>query len=351
MADYYDWGKTLSFDAPFNLVLTARGRGKTYGLRKQCIRDFIKGGWRFVEICRYKTELPTVVAGYFDRVGNDPEFEGYVFRSEGKFGYIARRPENDDDKPDWQPLVYFCSLSEQQQLKKRTFDRVRRVIFDEAILDINDKNHSYLYREYDQLVNLIDTIARQRPGEDTPVRVYLLGNACDLVNPYFQAFHIYREPSFGFHRYLGGDVLVHYEDPGEYATGKMQGTLVGRLASVTSEAVVIASNRFAAGGTSLVAKKPAAAKFEYGIKFEDQRFGIWYDWGGGRVYVNRQIPNNAAPVYALTTADNDVNLVMAKRTERVLKSFAELYYAGVVRFDTPATRERFTKILSLLGIR
>ena len=55
MSDYYDWGTTLSYDADVTQVVTLRGKGKTYGLRKQFVKDFLKDESRFVEVCRFKT--------------------------------------------------------------------------------------------------------------------------------------------------------------------------------------------------------------------------------------------------------------------------------------------------------
>ena len=65
MADFYDWHKTLSFDADVTMVIGPRGIGKTFGLRYQCIKDFLKDGSRFVEVCRFKAELSGVSDGYF----------------------------------------------------------------------------------------------------------------------------------------------------------------------------------------------------------------------------------------------------------------------------------------------
>lgn len=346
---YYDWHRTLSFDAMFNIVLTARGRGKTYGLRKQCIKDFIKSGAKFVELCRFKTELKLVVSGYFDRVGGNPDFENYMFKTEGPAGFIAEKVE-EGEKPKWRQICYFCALSDQQQLKKRTFESVKRVIFDEAILERRDRFHSYLPREYDVLVNMIDTIARQIPGQETSVRVYLLGNACDLINPYFQAFGIDKEPSFGFHWYKKKLCLLHYEDPAEYAEQKITQTLVGRLVEGTAEADVIASNRFADGSENFISRKSKNAKFEYGITYQSKSYGIWYDYNAGMVYVTSTVPADAKVIFALTTEDNRINYLMASRTTPVLRRLADLYRAGIVRFQTPAVREQFNNILRLLGV-
>ena len=74
MADYYDWHKTLSYDSDVTMVIGPRGIGKTFGLRYQCIKDFLKDGSRFVEVCRFKAELSGVSDGYFNRLQDMPEF-------------------------------------------------------------------------------------------------------------------------------------------------------------------------------------------------------------------------------------------------------------------------------------
>ena len=63
---YYNWDKVFSYNAPFNMIVTARGKGKTYGFRKQAIKDYIKDGSRFVEIVRYNKQVKDVAQGYFD---------------------------------------------------------------------------------------------------------------------------------------------------------------------------------------------------------------------------------------------------------------------------------------------
>ena len=68
---YYNWEKTLSYAADVTMVVASRGRGKTYGLRKQCIKDHIKDGSTFVEICRFRSELSPIMDGYFARLQDE----------------------------------------------------------------------------------------------------------------------------------------------------------------------------------------------------------------------------------------------------------------------------------------
>ena len=54
MTAFYDWERTLSYDADITMVIGARGYGKTYGLRRQFLRDYIGKGYRFVEVVQLK---------------------------------------------------------------------------------------------------------------------------------------------------------------------------------------------------------------------------------------------------------------------------------------------------------
>ena len=55
---YIDWHKILSKDAAYTLVIDARTRGKTFGLRYQCaLQDYPKRHKRFVELVRTKEQL------------------------------------------------------------------------------------------------------------------------------------------------------------------------------------------------------------------------------------------------------------------------------------------------------
>ena len=121
---YYDWERTLSYDADVTMVIGARGIGKTFGLRMQCIRDFIRDGSRFCEIVRFKNSLSVVSDGYYDRLSALPEFEGYMFKTDSRYAWIAERPE-EGKKSMWRKAGYFVALSDGQIKKMVTFSGER----------------------------------------------------------------------------------------------------------------------------------------------------------------------------------------------------------------------------------
>lgn len=354
MSDYYDWNKTLSYDADVTMVVGARGIGKTYGLRLQFIRDFIKDGNKFMELVRYKNELSDFASTYFDKIESNDEFPDYVFKTTPRFAYIAEKPEKKDDKPKWKLCGYFGALTEAQAMKKRTYSKVKRILLDEAVIDKRiDRFHGYLPNEFSILANILDSVSRERAEtkHSKRTRVYLLGNACDLMNVYFAAYGVNAEPKEGYSWYKNKTFLLHYVKDSEYAREKLNDTVSGRMLANTDDALIATANEFLRANDEYVFKKPKWAKFSFGVSYKKQKFGIWLDSKEGYYYVNEKIPKNAEPVFALSVEDNRVNYVMAKRAEGALRGFADLYYLGIIRYETPYIKERFTEVLNLFGIR
>lgn len=355
---FYDWQKTFSYDAPVTMVVGARGVGKTFGLREQMLRDYFSGGWNHVEVCRYSKQVSAVCEGYFDKVVTNTEDEalkkklqGVKFRYQGRHAYICTNP--DDKKPEWTLILSVVALTNAQELKKQTFNHVRRVVMDEAVLERYDRYHSYLPNEYAVWVNLMDTIMRQQPGKETSVRIYLLGNACDLINPYFAHFGIDEEPPHGYSWHDKKLVLVHYPEAGEYGSRKRSETVAGRLAVGTTEELSSLENMFDTTGRHFIGKKPKHACLEYVIAYRNERFAVFSSFDNDHLFVTTKIPGNldGAPTFALTNQDNKPNYLVAKRANKPLNALVELYCLGIVKFDKASTYERFNEIVSLFGVR
>lgn len=352
MAEFYDWEKTLSYDADVTMVVGARGLGKTYGIRTQCIRDWLRDGSRFVECTRFKNELSGVSDGYFNRVGK--QFPKLAFRTDARYAYVSEEKDKvENGKRIWHVIGYFAALSDEQSLKKRTYDKVRRIILDEAIIERSDRYHNYLPNEYVKLANLVDTVSRERGDVKTvKPRVYLLGNALDLANPYFAAYRVSTNMQYGYFWYKNKTFLLHYVKSSDYAHEKLTGTVAGRMLAGTEAGEVAAANEFITDSMEFVEPKPRAAKFMFGIVVNGLRFGVWLDSNEGLYHITSTIPKiKGRPIYSLTASDSSVNYVMARRAEPVMKSFSELWYLGLVRYETVQVKTDFKEVLALFGIK
>lgn len=357
MTEYYDWNKTLSYNADVTMVIGARGIGKTFGLRMQFIRDYINKGYRFFELVRYKNELVDATTGYFEKLASF--FPEYVFKSSKRFGYIAKKPEEYDGnerKLVWDKICYFGAMTEEQAIKKRSNSYVNcaNILFDEAVIDKRlDVYHNYLPNEYGILVSIVDSVTRERKDDNRKrkPKVFLLGNACDLMNVYFAAYNINKVPEYGYSWHKGKTMILHYVKDEIYSEEKTKHTVAGRMLEGTVDERISSGNEFIGFTNEFVKEKPKNAKFMFGLIYNNNRYGIWADYQCGYYHVTGKIPNNSTNVYTLTVEDSRVNYIMAKKATPILRSFFDLYYYGIIRYESPEIKARFNEVLAAFGIK
>lgn len=360
ISSYYDWGRTFAYDAPMTMVVGVRDVGKTYGLRKQLVNDFLKDGARFVQLVRYKTELPIMSGEYLAKVGR--EFPGHMFKTDNRFAWCAERVP-DGEKPDWRCMGYFCALTQMQQIKNTTFVDPYRIVLDEAIIDPALQRYaSYLPREYYVLTQAVDSITREQVYEDGNAvprkhqpRVYLLANGLSMANPYFHLLGIRKLPPFGKHWYMDSDgrktVLLDYVEPRRQDKRRKSTTVAGRLSAMDPTSAGALDNEFLDASGLFVAEKPRRAKPAFAIAHQGRRYGVWEDRGEGMVYVTDGAPANIDPVYALTNKEGEFNAFLAARNEPVMRYLVEMYRYGLVRVDCDGTRAALGECLGMFGLR
>lgn len=353
MVRYYDWDATFSrqtgTQGEFCIVAGGKGIGKTFGLRLKCINEYIKKGFRFVEICRTKEERSQVEDGYFSKLQHDGFFKDYVFKVEKNQGFIAPKPPTDDETPDWELICYFVALTAFQVEKRRTFTGMKRFIFDEAAIDNKDRYHKYLPNEFLILANVLDSVSREQADDTAFFKVYLLMNSCDLLCPYLRNLGVNKVPEFGYSFYNNKCTLLHYVEPWDSEERKAN-TLVGRMLAGNDEARMIFDNEFATGEDRDVRKKPSNARFSYGLVFNANRYGVWIDYKRAYFYVTDSIPKDGKPVFALTKKDNTIDYQAIKRTNEYLKILCDIYYKGGLRYSSVGVKQTFLQLLEFLGV-
>lgn len=353
--EFYDWNRTFTYGtADIVMVIASRGKGKTYGLRKQFVNDG-KKGFNFVEIVRHKSELhgdAAIQHGYFDKLSADPDFKDILLKTQGVRAYMAKVPE-DGKKPEWRVFGYFVALTEAQELKKRTFVNVKRLLMDEAILERDNRYKRYLPGEFEKLASIVDTVTRER-SDDASVKptLYLLGNACDITNPFFIRFGITGEPKRGYSWHMGKRVLLHYEDDEGYAAGKASGTVAGRMLAGSDKGRENIENRFTESNGHEFARKTPNAKLQFILAYGARKYGVWLDLSEGYYYITDKAPESeGVQVYALTNSDMRPNYILIQMVRKQLQGLADLFYMGCVKYDNEQTRAAFLKMLDVLGIK
>lgn len=123
MSIYYDYNKIMSYNAFINFLHGERGVGKTYGISKFVVKQFIKNNDEFAYIRRFKTELKENVPTFFNPLIKNKEFTNHLSNKGNKF-YC-----------DGKICGYAMTLSTSQNLKSSNFEKVKYIIFDEYLIE------------------------------------------------------------------------------------------------------------------------------------------------------------------------------------------------------------------------
>lgn len=164
---FYNFDRIRSYNKMYNMIVGARGCGKTYGAKKIAIRNFIKKGEQFVYVRRYKSEIKEdrKFEQFFDDIRQ--EFPEHELTIKGSKAYC-----------DGVICGYAKPLSTASSVKSVPFPLVTTIIFDEFIID---GGYNYLCNEAERFLDLCSTIVRQRNN----VTIYLLANNVTVANPYY----------------------------------------------------------------------------------------------------------------------------------------------------------------------
>lgn len=332
---YFDGSKILSYNAPVNIVIGERSEGKTYWFKRKGIRNYLHDGSTWVYCRRHDSIFKKTLnkRPFFGDVAN--EFPNIEFKVDGREMRLRR-----EGSKTWETFGHFAALSQAQTYKGTTDPTCTMLVFDEFINE--HKVPPYLPDEPTILMNYWETLDRR---EDR-VKIIMLANAADLVNPYFLEWNIILDKP-GIRRYRNGLLVVQWDDNPAFATHAADSN-IGRFTAGTGYDDYARGNIFIGSGNEFIENKTPSARPICCLVFRKQKYGIWVDGKQGKIFVTKKITNDMT-VYALTTDDHRPNLIMLEQADPFLKSIVQHYRYGVLFFDSPATRESFMNALRLLG--
>ena len=281
---FYNYNNLFSRNALFNFIIGERGVGKTYGILKKAVKDYIKYGYEFVYIRRYKTELKMFNQILDPHIVNN-EFKNNEIKIKGNKVLINGNVAG-----------YAFPLSTAVTLKSSSFPKVKTIIFDEFIIDKG--NVIYINDEVTKFLEMYETISRMRD-----VKVYFLGNAITLYNPYFEYFNITIPYNSEFKSYRDGLILVNYIKNDEYRQAKKL-TKFGKLLKNTNYGKYAIDNELLRDNdkTFIVNKLPTNVKIVCNI--EGHTLGVWKD-NNINYYISNKYDPNIHKVYVFKLTDHD----------------------------------------------
>ena len=172
--EWYDIRKRSEKLRPVSIVIGGRGIGKTYS----ALSFLLETGKKFLYLRNTDKQMSLCASAFgnpFKKVASDQERD-ITMKAAGEI-YVVK--EVDD------VIGYGAALSTFENLRGVDLSDVEYVLFDEFI-----ENRTLSFKQGSAFMNLYETINRNRELEGKPaVKVYLLGNANKLSNPYYTGWH------------------------------------------------------------------------------------------------------------------------------------------------------------------
>lgn len=352
---FYSYNEIRSRQGLFNFILSNRGGGKTFGAKLIGIREYLKSkkengvGFQWVYVRRYDSELDNR-SQFFDDIMASEFYNDYEFKVHGYQGFIRPRAVdpntgeflNPDDNPnEWELMMYFIPLSVSLKFKSTAYPLVRKIFFDEFIIDKGTMR--YLKNEVEVFLDLFETIARKRDNVDA----FFLANNVSLVNPYFTYFKVYPSPRRRFSSAMDGLVQVELFTDDDFVKEK-KNTRFGRLIDGTTYGNYAINNESLRDNTAFIIKRPAGlAKFLGSFIIEGYELGVWAYDELGLYFIDRKIDYDSRERYTITDKDHQPNLKQISLMKnnlmaiRLKKSLGK----GLIYYNNLETQDLFKAVL------
>lgn len=333
MGMFYNYDKLFSYNFLIAFVIGERGVGKTFGAKVAVLKKFLKTGEQFIYLRRYKTELDTSLATFWNDLQGNGFFEDYNLGVK-KSKMLTTFTCND------KVCGYAIPLSTSNILKSTAFPKVSTIIFDEFLLDVGTA-YRYLKNEVTMLLDVIETVARLRD-----IKVILLGNAINVhSSPYFAYWDLELPYGSEFKTFHNGTILVNYIKNTEYRKAKKESRF-GKLIDGTAYGRYAIDNEVLRENKNFIYKRPAASTFIGMLIINGMNIGIW-NGRDGYLYLSEKYDPNTTSKFALDYNDHTEHTIFTSVRENMYVHMClRGYKQGWLRFENQKIKAVATAVLN-----
>lgn len=333
---YYNFDKLFSYgDALIYFVLGERGVGKSFNSKLAVLKKFIKTGEQFIYIRRYKTELDTALATFWD----DLQANGYFddLRLEVKKSKMLTQ-----FLCDGEVCGYAVPLSTANILKSTPFPNVSTIIFDEFLLD-NGGTYRYLKHEVTMFLDLIETVGRLRDN----LKVILLGNnIAPHSSPYFAYWNLeLPENGAEFRTFQNGAIVVNYIRNLAYREAKKKSKF-GKLIANSDYGRYAIDNQSLRENESFIGPRPNKSTFESILIINGINIGVW-NGRDGYLYLSEKYDPNCTFKFVFDYNDHTEGTIFENARQNLwLHLVIKAYKQGYLKFENQRVKGTAISLLN-----
>ena len=331
---YYNYARLFSYNFLIAFVIGERGVGKSFNAKVAVLNKFLKTGEQFIYIRRYKTELDTALATFWNDLQDNGYFEDYKLE-------VRKSKMLTEFKCNGKICGYAVPLSTANILKSTAFPKVGTIVFDEFLLD-NAGTYRYLKNEVTLLLDVIETVFRLRDG-----KTILLGNALNVhASPYFAYWDLeLPNDSREFRTFKDGAIVVNYIRNLEYREAK-KNSRFGKLIDGTEYGKYAIENQVLRENNSFIEKKPANSTFYGSLIINGFVIGIW-NGRNGYLYLSEKYDPNSKQKFALDYNDHTEQTVYTTVRENMyMHMCVRGYKQGWLKFENQKIKAIMTPVLN-----
>lgn len=337
----YDPQKMLSYNRILNMVIGARGYGKSFAMKKYVIDRAIKHKEMFMLVRRTKDDIKESVETYFNDIRM--YYPDKTLLVKGKKFYC-----------DGELIGVAVPLTRWQSIKSSAYPSVTTMIYDEFL---KEKDFTqYIPNEPTALLNLIDTVRRDRDN----FRCVCLSNSTSVTNPYFLYFGLQLQKhkvDNTYKRYntfpKNSELLVEKPDAKDYIEEKKSTSRFYQMIKDTKYAEMAVENEFTEDDPTFIERKSQNSKYKFTILYDGLAYGYWLDINEGKLYVSYKHDPKSKLIFALTTSDQNDNVYLLNnwRKNYWICELVRALQNGYLRYDSQTVKNTHMKIFKKMNIQ
>lgn len=331
---YYNFDKLFSYNFLIALVIGERGVGKSFNAKIAVLKKFLKCGEQFIYLRRYKTELDSALATFWDDLQANGYFEDLNLK-------VKKSKMLTTFTCDGEVCGYAVPLSTCNILKSTAFPKVKTIIFDEFILDTDSGTYKYMKNEPQMLLDVIETVGRLRD-----IQVIMLGNYINFFGcPYVAYWNLDLPYNSEFRSFKDGAIVVNYIKNQAYRDAKKQSRF-GKLIEGTIYGDYAIDNKSLRENTAFIAKRPDKCKFYATIVINGSNLGLWQGIDGYLYVSDKYDPSNPRK-YACDFDDHTEDTIfLAFRENMYLRYLIKAYRQGWAKFENQRVKSECVSLLN-----